>query len=41
VTGVTARPDLRRLLEQRQMLEPGTTQPGETLRRTMGILLAP
>lgn len=36
---LTSRPDLRRLLEQRQMLVPGTTQPGETLHRTMGILL--
>lgn len=36
---LSARPDLRRLLEQRQMLAPGTTSPGETLRRTMGILL--
>lgn len=38
---VTARPDLRQLLEQRQMLAPGTTEPGETLRRTMGILFQP
>jgi len=41
VERVTTRPDLRRLLEQRQMLVPGTTEPGETLRRTMGILLTP
>jgi murein DD-endopeptidase MepM/ murein hydrolase activator NlpD len=38
---LSSRPDLRRLLEQRQMLVPGKTEPGETLRRTMGILLPP
>jgi peptidoglycan LD-endopeptidase LytH len=36
---LSARPDLRRLLEQRQMIRPGTTEPGETLRRTMAILV--
>lgn len=35
---LSTRPDLRRLLEQRRMLAPGTTAPGETLQRTMGIL---
>jgi hypothetical protein len=31
----------RGTLEQRKMLEPGRTIPGETLRRTMGVLLGP